>query len=103
MVCGDGCILRTHKVLGKGVVYAFIWHVILGVRMVSFLCHGILLIRIQSCDMLYYILMEHVISLFEMVRSCCHVYVPEAMVGTLTLILVQFLGIEYTDHKLDTS
>ena len=43
-VCGDGCILRTHRVLGKGVVYAFIWHVILGVRMVSLLCHGILLI-----------------------------------------------------------
>ena len=21
MVCGDGCILRTHKVLGKGVFY----------------------------------------------------------------------------------
>ena len=21
MVCGDGCILRTHGVLGKGVVY----------------------------------------------------------------------------------
>ena len=32
MVCGDGFILRTHRVLGKGVVYAFI----LGVRMVSF-------------------------------------------------------------------
>ena len=47
--------------------------------------------------------MEHVISLVEMVRSCCHVYVPEIMVGTLTLILVYFLGIEYTDHKLDTS
>ena len=42
MVCGDGCILRTHRVLGKGVVYAFI----LGVRMVSLLCHGILLIHI---------------------------------------------------------
>ena len=36
MVCGDGCILRTHGVLAKGVVYSFIWHVILGVRMVSF-------------------------------------------------------------------
>ena len=24
MVCGDGCILRTHGVLGKDVVYAFI-------------------------------------------------------------------------------
>ena len=36
MVCGDGCILRTYGVLGKGVVYAFIWHVILGVRMVHF-------------------------------------------------------------------
>ena len=47
--------------------------------------------------------MEHVISLVEMVRSCCHVYIPEAMVGTLTLILVYFLGIEYIDHKLDTS
>ena len=46
MVCGDGCILRTYRVLGKGVVYAFIWHVILGVRMVSLLCHGILLIRV---------------------------------------------------------
>ena len=32
MVYGDGCILRTHRVLGKGVVYAFI----LGMRMVSF-------------------------------------------------------------------
>ena len=42
MVCGDGCILRTHRVLGKGVVYV----IILGVRMVSFLCHGILLIDI---------------------------------------------------------
>ena len=46
MVCGDGCILRTYGVLGKGVVYAFIWHVILVVRMVSLLCHGILLIRV---------------------------------------------------------
>ena len=46
MVCGDGFILRTHKVLGKGVVYAFIWHVILGVRMVSLLCYGILLIHV---------------------------------------------------------
>ena len=44
MVCGDGCILRTYEVLGKGVVNAFIQHVILGVRMVSLLCHGILLI-----------------------------------------------------------
>ena len=52
--------------------------------------------------MLQYVHMEHVVS-FEMVRPCCHVYVPKAMVGTLTLILVQFLGIEYTDHKLDTS
>ena len=52
--------------------------------------------------MLYYVHMEHVVS-FEMVRSCCHVYVPEAMVGTLTLILVKFLGIEYIDRKLDTS
>ena len=42
MVYGDGCILRTYVILGKGVVYAFI----LGVRMVSLLCHGILLIRI---------------------------------------------------------
>ena len=42
MVYGDGCILRTYRVLGKGVVYAFI----LGVRMVSLLCHGILLIHI---------------------------------------------------------
>ena len=33
-------------------------------------------------------ILEHVISLVEMVRSCCHVYVPEAMVGTLTFILV---------------
>ena len=46
MVCGDGCILRTNGVLGKGVVYAFIWHFILGVRMVSLLCHGILLIHV---------------------------------------------------------
>ena len=46
MVYGDGCILRTHRVLGKGVVYAFILNVILGVRMVSLLCHGILLICI---------------------------------------------------------
>ena len=44
MVYGDGYILRTHRVLGKGVVYAFILHVILGVRMVSLLCHVILLI-----------------------------------------------------------
>ena len=36
MVCEDGCILRTHRVLGKGVVYAFILHGILGVRMVLF-------------------------------------------------------------------
>ena len=42
MVYGDGCILRTYGILGKGVVYAFI----LGVRMVLFLCHGVLLIRI---------------------------------------------------------
>ena len=47
--------------------------------------------------------MEHVISLVEIFRSDCHVYVPKAMVGTLTLILVWFLGIEYIDHKLDTS
>ena len=40
MVCGDGCILRTYGVPGKGVVYV----IILGVRMVSFLCHDILLI-----------------------------------------------------------
>ena len=46
MVCGDGCILSTNGVLGKGVVYYFICHVILGVRMVSLLCHGILLIRV---------------------------------------------------------
>ena len=46
MVYGDGCILRTHRVLGKAVVYAFILHVILGMRMVSLLCNGILLIRI---------------------------------------------------------
>ena len=46
MVYGDGFILRTYGVLGKGVVYTFIWHVILGVRMVSLLCHGILLIHI---------------------------------------------------------
>ena len=51
--------------------------------------------------MLYYVHMEHVVS-FEMVRSCCHVYVPQVMVGTLTMILVQFLGIEYIDHKMDT-
>ena len=44
MVYGDGCILRTYGVLGKGVFYAFVLHVILGVRMVSFLCHDILLI-----------------------------------------------------------
>ena len=24
MVCGDGCILRTNGILGKGLVYAFI-------------------------------------------------------------------------------
>ena len=42
MVCGDGCILRTHRVPSKGVVYV----IILGVRMVSFLCHGILLIHV---------------------------------------------------------
>ena len=35
-VYGDGCILRTNSVLGKGVVYVFIWHVILGIKMVSF-------------------------------------------------------------------
>ena len=46
MVCGDGCILRTYGVLGKGVVYDFIWHVILGGKMVSLLYHGILLIRV---------------------------------------------------------
>ena len=89
-------------VLDKGVVYAFIWHVILGVRMVSLLCHGILLICIYSFDMLYYVHMDHVISLVEMVKSCCHIYVPEVMVGTLTLILFYFLGIEYIGHKLDT-
>ena len=44
MVCGDGCILRTNGILGIGVVYAFILHVILGVRMVSLLCHDIILI-----------------------------------------------------------
>ena len=42
MVCGDGCILRTHRVLGKGVVYV----IIIGVRMVSLLCHGILLMHV---------------------------------------------------------
>ena len=42
IACGDGCILRTYGVLGKGVVYV----IILGVRMVSFICHGILLILI---------------------------------------------------------
>ena len=36
MVCGYCCILRTNGVLGKDVVYAFIYHFILGVRMVSF-------------------------------------------------------------------
>ena len=46
MMYGDGCILKTYGVLCKGVVYAFIWHVILGVRMVSLLCHGILLIHV---------------------------------------------------------
>ena len=46
--------------------------------------------------------MEHVVS-FEMVRSCCHVYVPKAMVETLTLILIYFPGIEYIDHLWDTS
>ena len=35
MLCGDGYILRINGVLGKGVVYSFIWHVILGVKMVS--------------------------------------------------------------------
>ena len=52
MVCGDGCVLRTHGVLRKSVVYAFIWHVILGVSMVSLLFHSILLIRVYSFDML---------------------------------------------------
>ena len=75
MVCGDGCILRTHKVLGKGVIYAFIWHVILGARMVLLLYHDILFICVLSFDMLYYVHMEHVISLVEMGRSCFHVYV----------------------------
>ena len=42
MVYGDGFILRTYGVPDKGVVYAFI----LGVRMVSLLCHGLLLIRV---------------------------------------------------------
>ena len=42
IVYGDGCILRTHRVPSKGVVYV----IILGVRMVSFLCHGILLIHV---------------------------------------------------------
>ena len=42
MVYGDGCILRTYGVPGKGVVYV----IILGVRMVLFLYHGILLIRV---------------------------------------------------------
>ena len=46
MVCGDGSILRTHGDLRKGKVYALIWRVILGVRMVSFLCHGIILIHV---------------------------------------------------------
>ena len=55
MVYGDGCILRTYGVPGKGLVY---------------------------------VIMEYVISLVEMVRPCCHVYVAEAMVGTLALILV---------------
>ena len=32
--------------------------------------------------------MEYAISLVEMVRSCFHVYFLEAMVGTLTMILV---------------
>ena len=62
MVCGDGCILRAHVVLGKGVVYVFIWHVILGLRMVSLLCHDILLIHIYNFDMLWYVHMEHAIS-----------------------------------------
>ena len=48
--------------------------------------------------MLQYDHMEHVISLVEIVRSCCHVYVLKAMVGTLTLILVYILCIEYIDH-----
>ena len=52
MVCGDGCILRTYGVLGKGVVYSFIWHVILSVRMVLLLCHDIILMHISSFDML---------------------------------------------------
>ena len=46
--------------------------------------------------------MEHVISLVEMFRSCCHVYVLEATVGTLTLNLFYFLGIEYINNLLDT-
>lgn len=36
-------------------------------------------------------------------RSCCHVYVPEAMVGILTLILILYRCIEYIGHLLDTS
>ena len=52
MVHGDGCILRTYRVLDKCVVYDFIWHVILGIRMVLLLCHDILFIRIKSFDML---------------------------------------------------
>ena len=43
--------------------------------------------------------MEHVISLVEMIRSCCHVCFPKVMVGTLTLILVLFLGIEYIGYR----
>ena len=36
MVCGDGYILRTNEVLGKSLIYVFIWHIIFGVRKVSF-------------------------------------------------------------------
>ena len=39
-------------------------------------------------DMLWYVHMEHVISLVEMVILCYNVHVSEAMVGTLTLIWV---------------
>ena len=46
MVCGDGFILRTYRVLGKGVVYDFIWHAIFGVRNGFILCHGILLVHV---------------------------------------------------------
>ena len=45
MVCGYGCILRTHRVLGKVVIYVFI----LGVRMVLFICHLVSFEELMMC------------------------------------------------------